>query len=124
MVKDWRVKTRELFAERFPEVVLRSAVPPRMKRALRHEYGKKRAYEIAFHLSDWREDAAFLVALELAPERFTSKDIRDGVMGCLIHIPNHVVAAATHGRWEMRDIFKVGARIKPPLRDRAKKTRR
>lgn len=114
MAKDFRVKTRELFAEHFPGARLHEGVPAAVEHALRDRYGEK-AHDIAFHLSDWREDAAFLVALALAPEQFTQEDISEGVIACMIHIPNHVAAAATLGDCDMRDIFNVGASIKPPL---------
>ena len=49
--------------------------------------------DLAFHLSDWRADAAFLIALQLAPERFTVAEVREGVTQFLVHAPNHVAAA-------------------------------
>ena len=52
------------------------------------------ARDIAFHLSDWASDAAFIVAIQIFPERFTAAEIADGVEGFLIHAPNHVAAAA------------------------------
>src|SRR5688572_15123223 len=69
----------------------------------------ERAGDLAFHLSDWREDGAFLVALALAPERFTPKEVEDGIMAFLIHAPNHVAAAAKLAGWPVADIFDVGA---------------
>jgi len=71
------------------------------------------AQEIAFHLSDWRDEAAFLVALNIAPELFTQQEIEEGVTACLIHIPNHIAAAAKLAGWKMKDIFNVGATIEP-----------
>ena len=52
------------------------------------------ADEIAFHLTDWNSEAAFLVALHLFPERFTPEEIREGVEAFLIHAPHHIIAAA------------------------------
>lgn len=49
--------------------------------------------EIAFHLSDWGSDAAFIVALHLFPERFTDKEIQEGVLSFLTHVPYHVAEA-------------------------------
>ena len=69
----------------------------------------ERAYDLAFHLSDWRADAAFLVALSLAPERFTPAEVEAGLTAFLIHAPNHVAAAAKLGGWPVADIFEVGA---------------
>jgi hypothetical protein len=64
------------------------------------------ADEIAFHLTDWNADAAFLVALHLFPERFTAEEIREGVQNFLIHVPHHVIAAARLGGHSVEDIFK------------------
>ena len=49
---------------------------------------------IAFHLTDWNADAAFIVALHLYPERFTPEEIEAGVELFLCHVPGHVIAAA------------------------------
>ena len=68
-----------------------------------------RARDIAFHLSDWASDAAFIVATQLFPERFTAAEIADGVEGFLIHAPNHVAAAAALSGHHIDDIFEVGA---------------
>ena len=61
---------------------------------------------IAFHLTDWNGEAAFLVALHLFPERFSKEEIREGVQACLIHIPQHILAAARLGGYAAEDIFK------------------
>lgn len=50
--------------------------------------------QISFHLIDWHTETAFLVALELYPERFTDEEIQEGVEAFLIHAPSHVVEAA------------------------------
>ena len=73
------------------------------------DLGADQAAELAFHLSDWRSDGAFLVALSLAPERFTPAEVADGVMAFLIHAPNHVAAAAKLAGFPVSDIFEVGA---------------
>ena len=65
--------------------------------------------DIGFHLSDWHADAAFIVALHLYPERFTAAEIADGVLGFLIHAPNHIAAAAVLAGHPIDDIFEVGA---------------
>lgn len=52
------------------------------------------ADEIAFHLTDWNYDAAFVVALHLFPERFTPGEIEAGVDMFLAHVPWHVISAA------------------------------
>jgi hypothetical protein len=67
------------------------------------------AYDLAFHLSDWRADAAFLLALHLAPDRFSLEEVKEGVTQFLMHAPNHVVAAAKLGGWPVEDVFGIGA---------------
>jgi uncharacterized protein len=50
----------------------------------------KRASDIAFHMTDWNWDAAFVVALHLFPEKFTSEEIDAGIRLFLCHAPNHI----------------------------------
>ena len=64
------------------------------------------ADQIAFHLTDWNAEAAFLVALHLFPERFTPEEIREGVLGFLLHAPHHVIAAARLAGHPTEDIFR------------------
>ena len=54
----------------------------------------KKGLEIGFHLTDWHEDARFLIALSLFPERFTDAEIRQGVIWFLIHAGYHIPEAA------------------------------
>lgn len=61
---------------------------------LSSEFGKMKAEEIAFHLADWNSDAAFIVALHLFPERFTKKEIEDGITSFMVHAPYHIAEAA------------------------------
>ena len=81
--------------------------------ALTQEHGAERSADIAFHLTDWAADAAFLVALQLFPDRFTQDEIREGILGFLIHVPNHVAAAAQLAGWPLRDVFEVGVTVEP-----------
>jgi hypothetical protein len=60
--------------------------------ALADAYGEK-AHDVAFHMADWNEDAAFIVAVHLFPERFTPEEIDAGVGLFLVHTPNHIRAA-------------------------------
>jgi hypothetical protein len=70
--------------------------------------GQQEAFDLAFHLSDWRVDAAFLLALHLAPELFTADEIARGVTNFLVHAPNHVAAAAKIGDHPIADVFGLG----------------
>ena len=77
--------------------------------ALAEDFGDEIGADIAFHLADWNSDAAFIVAVHLFPERFTAKEIRDGVRAFVIHAPNHVAAAAKLAGHPVQDIWKLGA---------------
>ena len=58
------------------------------------ELDAEHGFDLGFHLSDWRSDGAFLLALSLTPDRFTPEEIRQGLDAYLVHAPNHIVAAA------------------------------
>ena len=79
--------------------------------ALEEDHGRDRAREVAFHLSDWIADAAFLVALHLYPERFSKKEIDDGILAFLIHAPAHVMAAARIAKAPLTDTFELGIKV-------------
>ena len=50
--------------------------------------------QIALNIVDWNSDAAFLVALHLFPERFSSEEISEGVWRLMLHVPEHLREAA------------------------------
>lgn len=77
--------------------------------ALRDDLSEEVARDVAFHLTDWNSDAAFLVALLLFPERFAKEEVYAGIQNFLVHAPNHVAAAAKLAGWPIKDVFKVGA---------------
>jgi hypothetical protein len=63
-------------------------------RSLFGMYDKKVSYEIGFHLTDWHRSAAFILAVCLAPEKFTKKEVENEVMNFFSDAPNHVYTAA------------------------------
>ena len=75
--------------------------------ALASSQDDRTARDIAFNLTDWASDAAFIVAIQLFPERFTAAEIADGIERFLIHAPNHVAAAAVLSGHPAEDIFGV-----------------
>lgn len=77
-------------------------------KALKREYGTECAQDIGFHLADWADDAAFLVALHLCPERFSSKEVDLGVGMFLGHAPSHIAAAAKLSGQPIQDVFGLG----------------
>ncbi|MCX6851660.1 MAG: hypothetical protein NTY98_22390 [Verrucomicrobia bacterium] len=89
---------------------LRGDVPSRVMeqiaQAISSEHPPEVAGEIGFHLGDWQGDAAFLVALHLFPERFTPEEIRVGVRALLIHVPQHIIAAARLAGNSIEDVFR------------------
>jgi len=86
---------------------------PEIKRkaedALRESFDEKTSHDIVFHMTDWSDDAAFMAALLLFPERFTADEVRHGIMDFIIHVPNHVAAAAKLHDFPIQDTFGVGA---------------
>ncbi|RBP43943.1 hypothetical protein DES53_105342 [Roseimicrobium gellanilyticum] len=77
--------------------------------ALAGDFNDKTALDIAFHMTDWNSDAAFVTALLLYPERFTPEEIREGIGDFLVHAPNHLAAAARQYGYPVQDTFGVGA---------------
>lgn len=65
-----------------------------IREALSKSYGARGAREIAFHVSGWFEEAAFLVALQLDPKRFSKAEIEAGVSDVLAYVLDHVWEAA------------------------------
>lgn len=113
-------KTKEIFAEHFGEraelLDFRTAdsdesVREPLRRALAKRLGDQAAWATAFHLVDWREDAAFLIAVMLFPERFTNEEIEATTNSVLVHAPHHVMAAAHWMGHELRDVFDLGIKV-------------
>ena len=82
-----------------------------VRRALARTVGDDAAWETAFHLADWREDAAFLIAVMLFPERYTDEEIEAMTNSVLVHAPNHIMAATHWMGKELRDVFRIGLKI-------------
>ncbi|MHC5054573.1 MAG: hypothetical protein ACYTKD_07640 [Planctomycetota bacterium] len=104
-------RAEQLEGSRFP-----ARAAEAVERALSADLGEDTAHDIGFHLADWSSDAAFLVALCLFPDRFSDKEIEDGVMGFMHHVPHHVAAAAKLYGEPVRDVFGVGP-LEAPLED-------
>ena len=62
--------------------------------ALGKSHGSSDAGEIAFHLSEWFEQAAFLVALQLDPKRFSRAEVEASVSDVLAYVLDHIREAA------------------------------
>lgn len=100
-----RVIFTELAGERWAYLQGGGKAQTEMVRALSSGKQSEVAAEVAFHMWDWSEDAAFVVALHLFPERFTQKEIEAGVGLFLCHAPAHIIAAARLTGSSTEDIF-------------------
>lgn len=65
-----------------------------VKRALAKDYSEAAADEVSFHLTDWGNEAAILVAIHLFPERFTAQELQCAVEMIVSHAPYHVAGMA------------------------------
>jgi hypothetical protein len=108
---------RELVGERAGQLFVGiPKVQGVIRKALRKGFSSQAASDIAFHMTDWNGDAAFITALLLFPDRFSPGEIRDGLVQFLIHAPNHIIAAAKLHGWPVKDVFGVGA-LEPESQD-------
>ncbi len=90
---------------------LATSIQDRIIIALEPEFGAKRAADIAFHLSDWNREFAFLTALHLSPDSFTDEEIRTELESLTIHGVNHMMAASHLNGKALADIFDLGLKI-------------
>lgn len=65
-----------------------------IRAALAKSHGPREARDIAFHLLAWFEEAAFLVALQLDPKRFSEAEVEASVSGVLAEVLDHMWEAA------------------------------
>jgi hypothetical protein len=65
--------------------------------------------DIAFHMTDWKEDLAELVSLYDSPGQLSNDQIRHVIIKFLAHVPNHIAAAKKLiGLGPIEDVFNVG----------------
>ncbi|HXL81084.1 MAG TPA: hypothetical protein VN951_09430 [Pyrinomonadaceae bacterium] len=65
--------------------------------------------DIAFHMTDWKENLDDLASLYEKPEQFSDGQIQKMVLVFLAHVPNHVAAAKKLvGLGPIEDVFEVG----------------
>jgi hypothetical protein len=68
------------------------------------------ADHVAFHMTDWLEDLANFAQFCAEPDQWNDKEAQDMLVAFLIHVPNHVAAAAKILTGiPVTDIFGVGA---------------
>ncbi|HYF47964.1 MAG TPA: hypothetical protein VEJ63_01055 [Planctomycetota bacterium] len=86
--------------------------------------GEKEAWELGFQMGDWGRDAAMMLALHLYPEKFTPTEIRDIVGQVLVHVPNHIVAAAAIADQPVTDVWGTLARKRKERKAKQQKSPR
>lgn len=65
--------------------------------------------DIAFHMTDWKEDLDQLVGVYQNVDSLSDSDIRKAVISFLAHAANHIAAAKKLiGLGPIEDLFKVG----------------
>lgn len=98
--RSMRRKTEEVLAGSGSELSARAqlrrqrAARKTIAEALAKREGASHAREIASHLCDWFDEAAFLVALQLDPRRFSELEVEAGVADVLAYVLDHVWEAA------------------------------
>ncbi|MCI0560032.1 MAG: hypothetical protein MN733_16200, partial [Nitrososphaera sp.] len=69
----------------------------------------KVANDIAFHMTDWKEDIEDLIGIYEQIEQLSDEQIRRIIFRFLAHVPNHVAAAKKLvGLGPIEDVFNVG----------------
>lgn len=74
------------------------------------EFEIEKSADISFHMTDWLEDLEKLVAFYQEPSKFSTEELDNILFGFLVHVPNHIAAAAKLlTEFGVSDIFNVGA---------------
>jgi hypothetical protein len=68
------------------------------------------AKDVSFHMTDWLGDLRKLINFFESPDSLTSEEVNELLFLFLIHVPNHLAAAAKlYADNPVADIFSVGA---------------
>jgi hypothetical protein len=68
------------------------------------------ADDVAFHMTDWLDDLAALVEFFKEPKSYDAAKVNALLLKFLVHVPNHVAAAAKlYAEFPVTDVFGVGA---------------
>lgn len=66
--------------------------------------------DIGFHMTDWLDDLEALHQTFSAPESLSPAELQELLINFLVHVPNHVAAAAKLAAdYPVSDVFEVGA---------------
>jgi len=107
-----RNKVRQIYKEiasnRSSNIEAPEKISEEITNSLVETWGKDKSAEIAKHMTEWLEEAAFMVALTLFPEKFTKEEKEAGIILFLHEAPDHIAAAATLIGVPIEDTFDVG----------------
>ena len=68
------------------------------------------AHDVTFHMTDWLDDFKKLLQFYQDPEVPSSEEVYRLILQFLIHVPNHLAAAAKlYTGFGVTDVFGVGA---------------
>lgn len=68
--------------------------------------------DIAFHLTDWKENLDEILDLYNRPDDLSDEQVHKILVKFLAHVPNHIAAAKKlFGLGPIEDIFKVGVHV-------------
>jgi hypothetical protein len=74
------------------------------------ELSPEDARDVAFHMTDWLDDLQRYARFCANPDDADPEAISSMLLAFLIHVPNHIAAAAKlYADMHVSDIFKVGA---------------
>jgi hypothetical protein len=87
------------------------SIKDRIQRAARDlELADSVARDVAFHMTDWLDDLDAYFRFCSDPHALTDKQVAALLMEFLVHVPNHVAAAAKlYTGGGVTDVFGVGA---------------
>lgn len=92
--------------------IIGNTVKRRIQEAVQNtsELSSSESADVAFHMTDWLGDLDRLVQFYSAPEQFSDQEVHRLLVNFLVHVPNHVAAAAALlADSPVSDIFQVGA---------------
>lgn len=68
----------------------------------------QQAFDSAFHMLDWLDDLRAFAAFCEQPDSYTDEQLHKLLTSFLIHVPNHVAAAAKiYADYPVSDVFKI-----------------
>ncbi|PCI08237.1 hypothetical protein COB72_08645 [bacterium] len=78
--------------------------------ALKRGLSKQEAFDSGFHMVDWLDDLEAFYSFCQNPDSFSDDELETMLINFLIHVPNHLAAAAKiYADSPVSDIFGVGA---------------